>query len=148
MLLLKLLWKLKSVCMRRHIGHLSLYGAKNIRAWEVLLWLNHAKIDILLVGSGNLLLLLLKSLDLRSKSKLFHCGHVCQQLFGQRLPEGREADSPYSLVASALTDSACALCGACGLQVRLQWGVPVDPCLTTERKIYSNCAAACPGPRG
>lgn len=72
MLLLELLWKLESVCMWGHIGHLPLDGTEYVGSRKVLLWLNHAKIDILLVGSSNLLLLLLKSFNLRSKSKLFH----------------------------------------------------------------------------
>ena len=40
---------------------------------KLLLRLNHAKIDILLVCCSDLLLLLLEKLDLLRKCKLFHC---------------------------------------------------------------------------
>ena len=40
---------------------------------KLLLGLNHAEIDILLVSSSNLLLLLLQELDLLCKCELLHC---------------------------------------------------------------------------
>ena len=57
MLLRHLLRKLKSVCMGRYVCHLPLQLKIGTR--KVLLWLNHAHINILLMGSSNLLLLLL-----------------------------------------------------------------------------------------
>ncbi len=71
LLLLKLLWELKSVRMRRHVGHLSLDSSKGCTR-EVVLWLYHAQVDILLVLSSDVLLLLLQHLDLLSDSKLLH----------------------------------------------------------------------------
>lgn len=41
--------------------------------WELLLRLNHAEIDILLVCGSNLLLLLLEKLNLLCKCELLHC---------------------------------------------------------------------------
>ena len=51
-----LLGKLKLVCVGRHIGHLSLHLEVT---GEVLLRLDHAHANILLVGYSDLLLLLL-----------------------------------------------------------------------------------------
>jgi len=70
MLLGHLLRKLKLVCVRRYIGHLSLHLEV---AGQVLLGLNHAHIDILLVSRSNLLLLLLQNLYLLGDGKLLHC---------------------------------------------------------------------------
>lgn len=39
---------------------------------KVLLWLNHAHVNILLVGGSDLLLLLLEDLDLLGNGQLFH----------------------------------------------------------------------------
>lgn len=57
MLLRHLLRKLEIIRMGRYVGHLPLQ--LKIGTWKVLLWLNHAHVNILLMGSSNLLLLLL-----------------------------------------------------------------------------------------
>ena len=57
--------------MWRHIGHLSLH--LKVGTGKVLLWLNHAHVDILLVCCSDLLLLLLEDLDLLGNGELFHC---------------------------------------------------------------------------
>jgi hypothetical protein len=66
MLLRHLLGELKVVCMGRCIGHLSLHLKVGTR--KVLLWLNHAHVNILLMSCGNLLLLLLEDFDLLCNS--------------------------------------------------------------------------------
>ena len=53
-------------------GHLALH----LEVAELLLRLDHAHIDVLLVGCSNLLLLLLEDLNLLCNSKLFHCAIV------------------------------------------------------------------------
>jgi len=68
LLLLKLLWELEGVRMRRHIRKLALHG----KVWHLLLRRHHAHVDILLVLSGDLLLLLLQQLDLLGEGKLLH----------------------------------------------------------------------------
>jgi hypothetical protein len=75
LLLLHLLCKLVVVYLRRHIGHLS---RLHLEVAKLLLWLDHAHVDILLVGRCNLLLLLLQNLDLLCDGELFH--HQRRQL--------------------------------------------------------------------
>jgi hypothetical protein len=71
MLLGHLLRKLEVVVVWRYVGHLSLHLEVGTR--KVLLRLNHAHVNILLVSCSNLLLLLLKNFDLLGDSELFHC---------------------------------------------------------------------------
>jgi len=52
----------------RDIGHLALH----LEVAELLLRLDHAHVNILLVRCGNLLLLLLEDLDLLCDGELFH----------------------------------------------------------------------------
>ena len=54
-----------------YIGYLSLHG--KLASRQLLLRLDHAHVDILLVGSSNLLLLCLQYFDLLRDSELFHC---------------------------------------------------------------------------
>lgn len=67
LLLLLLLRELECIVVRDLTLHLSegLVG-------ELLLGLDHAQVYILLVGRGNLLLLLLKEFNLLGESELFH----------------------------------------------------------------------------
>ena len=62
------------VCaLGRQVLHLGLNGVV-LSTWSQMLgWGDHAHVDILLVGSLNLLLLLLKQLDLLLDGQLFHC---------------------------------------------------------------------------
>jgi hypothetical protein len=56
LLLRHLLWELELVAVGRHVRHLTLHLLKILHL--LLLWY-HAHVDILLMGCGNLLLLLL-----------------------------------------------------------------------------------------
>lgn len=69
-LLRHLLRELEVVCVRRYVGHLSLH--LEVGTGKVLLWLNHAHVNILLVRGSDLLLLLLEDLDLLGNGELFH----------------------------------------------------------------------------
>lgn len=70
LLLLNLLGKLEL----RHSSHGALaLVSRKVDGWQLLLLWDHAHVDVLLVGSGNLLLLLLQELDLLLQSQLFHC---------------------------------------------------------------------------
>ena len=66
---LHLLGELVVVDLGRDIGHL----AWHLEVAELLLRLDHAHVDILLVRRGNLLLLLLEDLDLLCNGELLHC---------------------------------------------------------------------------
>ena len=66
--LLHLLGELVVVDLGRDIGHLALH----LEVAELLLRLDHAHVDILLVRRGNLLLLLLEDFDLLCNGELFH----------------------------------------------------------------------------
>ena len=70
MLLRHLLRELEVVYLWRHIGHLSLHLKVGTR--KVLLRLYHAHVNILLVCCSDLLLLLLKDLDLLGNGEMFH----------------------------------------------------------------------------
>lgn len=59
------------------IGHLALH----LEVAEMLLRLDHAHVDILLVCCGDLLLLLLKDLDLLCNGKLLHCASYVSRRF-------------------------------------------------------------------
>ena len=72
MLLLKLVWELEGVHIWRQVWHLLLQWVEATDWDHALVWRNHAHVDILLVGSLNLLLLLLKQFDLLLDSKLLH----------------------------------------------------------------------------
>lgn len=72
MLLRHLLRELICICVRGDIGHLPLHLEV---AGKVLLRLDHAHVDILLVRRSNLLLLLLQNFDLLGDGQLFHCAH-------------------------------------------------------------------------
>lgn len=60
LLLLKLLWELEGIRMRGHVRKLALH----CKVWNLLLRRHHAHVDVLLVLSGDMLLLLLQQLDL------------------------------------------------------------------------------------
>lgn len=68
--LLSLLGELEGIRLL-HVLHLALH--LELLAGKVLLRRDHAHVDILLMRSGNLLLLLLQGLNLLGDSKLFHC---------------------------------------------------------------------------
>lgn len=73
LLLLHLWWELE---LRHSLAHLGvalalLSGQHN--AWKLLLLGDHTHVYILLMSSGNLLLLLLQKLDLLLQCQLFHC---------------------------------------------------------------------------
>jgi hypothetical protein len=81
---LHLLWELKGVGIWGHASHRDLAlidllaGIVDSRLhWLLLRY--HPHVHILLVGSSDLLLLLLEQLNLLLQSKLFHCGRSCQQ---------------------------------------------------------------------
>ena len=78
MLLLHLIGKLE-VALWDILHLLLLYGIAAARS-QVLGGGNHAHVDILLVGSLDLLLLLLKQFDLLLNSKLLHCRSTSQQI--------------------------------------------------------------------
>lgn len=69
-MLLLLLWLLREL-EGVVVGHLTLHLGKGL-VGELLLGLDHAQVDVLLVGCSNLLLLLLKEFDLLGESELFH----------------------------------------------------------------------------
>lgn len=73
-LLTHLLLELVVVHLGRYVGHLA---GLHLEVAQLLLWLDHAHVHILLVRGGDLLLLLLEYLDLLCNGKLFHCA-VCQ----------------------------------------------------------------------
>ena len=60
LLLLELLGELEGIRMWRHVGYLPLHLAKRICGGEMLLWWDDTHVDVLLVGSNDLLLLLLQ----------------------------------------------------------------------------------------
>lgn len=66
-LLLHLLWKLVVVAVRRGVRH-----ALHAKILHLLLRLEHANVDILLMGGSDLLLLLLQHLELLGQLKLLH----------------------------------------------------------------------------
>ena len=70
---LEMLWKLETglrlLCER---CHLCLHGVEGAHG-KLLLRLNDAHVDVLLMCSGNLLLMLLEDLNLLLYGKLFHC---------------------------------------------------------------------------
>jgi len=75
LLLLLLLRELECVV----VGKLALHLGKGL-VGELLLGLNHAQVDILLMSCGNLLLLLLKKFNLLSESELLHCKTVSKAI--------------------------------------------------------------------
>lgn len=75
LLLLLLLRELECVV----VGDLALHLGEGL-VGELLLGLNHTQVDILLVGCGDLLLLLLKEFDLLSESELLHCEGVSKAI--------------------------------------------------------------------
>lgn len=77
-MLLLLLWLLRKLeCVV--VGHLTLHLGKGL-VGELLLGLDHAQVDVLLVGRSDLLLLLLKEFNLLCESELFHCGTVSKAI--------------------------------------------------------------------
>jgi len=68
LLLLLLLGELESIV----VGHLALHLGEGL-VGELLLGLDHAQVNVLLVRCSNLLLLLLKEFDLLGESELLHC---------------------------------------------------------------------------
>jgi hypothetical protein len=95
-LLWHLLRKLEVAGMRGNVGHLPLH--LEVGAGQVLLRLYHAHVDVLLVGGGNLLLLLLEDFDLLCNSKLLHCRILSAFLIIQK-----DQRSTYSSGASSQT---------------------------------------------
>lgn len=67
-----LLWELEGIGGRGNVEILHLTLQLLVLLREGLLLGYHAHVDILLVGSSDLLLLLLEHFDLLSESKLFH----------------------------------------------------------------------------
>lgn len=68
LLLLLLLRELEGIV----VGHLALHLGEGL-VGELLLGLDHAQVDVLLVGCSDLLLLLLKEFDLLGEGELLHC---------------------------------------------------------------------------
>lgn len=70
---LELLWKLETglrlLCERTHLRLHGIEGAHG----KMLLRLDDAHVDVLLMCSGNLLLVLLKDFNLLLYGELFHC---------------------------------------------------------------------------
>lgn len=106
LLLLIALGKLKSIGLLRHSLHLSLHLITGVlsSSWQLLLRRDHAHVHILLMSSSNLLLLLLKGLDLVLQSQLFHC-----TVLAIAMPH-QISSGAYTLGASFLMDCACVRC--------------------------------------
>jgi hypothetical protein len=68
--------KLECLCSL-HVLHLG-RASHEVIGLQLLLRRDHAHINILLMSCCYLLLLLLQSVNLLLKSKLFHCGISCQ----------------------------------------------------------------------
>jgi hypothetical protein len=92
--LLHLLGELVVVDLGRDIGDLALH----LEVAELLLRLDHAHVNILLVRRGDLLLLLLEDLDLLCDGELFHWWDM--SALGQ---PGLRDESTYSSAGSART---------------------------------------------
>ena len=96
MLLRHLLGELELVCVGRHIRHLSLHLKIS---GKVLLGLDHAHVDILLVCCSNLLLLLLKYFNLLGDGELFHCtnssAHARVEIRGKTHSSAGSAQTDY-----------------------------------------------------
>jgi hypothetical protein len=75
LLLLLLLRELECVV----VGDLTLHLSEGL-VGELLLGLDHAQVDILLMGCSNLLLLLLKEFNLLGESELLHCETVSKMV--------------------------------------------------------------------
>jgi hypothetical protein len=75
LLLLLLLRELEGVV----VGHLTLHLGEGLIG-ELLLGLDHAQIDVLLVGCSDLLLLLLKKFNLLGEGELLHCETVSEPI--------------------------------------------------------------------
>ena len=85
LLLLLLLRELKCIV----VGDLALHLGEGL-VGELLLGLNHTQVDILLVGRGDLLLLLLKELNLLSESELLHCEIVSKAIATDERGDGSD----------------------------------------------------------
>lgn len=113
---LHLLGELVVVDLGRDVGDL----AWDLEVAKLLLWLDHAHVNILLVCCSDLLLLLLKDFDLLGDGELLHCTEGVSNVTAW----GNETRDTYSSVVSARRDCGDAQCADDGRQV--PWG-PVGP---------------------
>lgn len=82
-MLLLLLWLLREL-EGVVAGNLTLHLGEGLIG-ELLLGLDHAQVDVLLVGCSDLLLLLLKEFNLLGESELLHCVTVSKAISADEL---------------------------------------------------------------
>jgi hypothetical protein len=131
LLLLLLLGELECVVVRDLTLHLSkgLVG-------ELLLGLDHAQVDILLMGCGNLLLLLLKEFNLLGESELLHCATVSKKVMtderdgGARRRMGRQRTHQRGELRRATSvcdvEATTARAGRAILSVLIHWSLDLE----------------------